>query len=171
MLKKMNKGGKEGPTEKADSSPAVEPPPAPRPAPVDGGKQTIIGEHITIEGAIRGRENLVIDGSMKGNIELAQHQFTVGPKGKVEAEILAENVTVSGRLAGNIQASGKVLITREADFSGEIKAKRIAVEDGAFLKAVIELERDAGKAQPKRAGDGKTESEPTVLSIDGAAKG
>jgi cytoskeletal protein CcmA (bactofilin family) len=67
----------------------------------------------------------------------------VGPKGHVEAEIHAGNVTVSGWLNGNINALDKVAITQDADFNGEIKAKRISIEDGAYLKAVIELERES----------------------------
>ncbi len=108
-------------------------------------QRTVIGEHIAIEGDIRGKEDLIIEGSVKGSISLQAHHLTVGPKGKVEAEIDAENVTISGQLIGNIKAAGKVEITREADFTGEIKARRISVEDGAFLKAVIELEREAQK--------------------------
>jgi cytoskeletal protein CcmA (bactofilin family) len=106
------------------------------------GARTIIGEKISVEGGIHGGEDLVIEGSVKGSIELEKHHLTVGPKGHVEAEIHANNVTISGQLVGNIKALGKVEITKEADFNGEIKAKRIAVEDGAYLKAVIELERE-----------------------------
>ena len=109
------------------------------------GQRTVIGEHISIEGDIRGKEDLLIEGSVKGSISLKSHHLTVGPKGKVEAEIDADNVTISGLLVGNIKAAGKVQITREADFTGEIKARRISVEDGAFLKAAIELEREAEK--------------------------
>ncbi len=105
-------------------------------------KATVIGENISVEGTILGRENLIIEGAMNGNIELEKHKVTIGLKGQVAAAIHAEDVTVSGRLAGNIQAAGKVVFTKEADFNGEIKAKRIAVEDGAYLKAMIELERD-----------------------------
>ncbi len=115
------------------------------PASVSAGGQTIIGEQITIEGSIRGKEILVIEGSVKGKIELDNHHLIVGPKGQVEAEINADNVTISGRLIGNVKATGKVAITKEADFTGEIKAKRISVEDGAYLKAVIELEREPEK--------------------------
>lgn len=122
----------------APSSPAVTTTPT---AP----QRTVIGEHISIEGDIQGKEDLVIEGSVKGSISLQAHHITVGPKGKVEAEIDAENVTISGQLVGNIKAAGKVEITREADFTGEIKAHRISVEDGAFLKAVIELERESQK--------------------------
>jgi len=123
-------------------------PHTPAPSVAPGQEKTIIGQHISVEGIVRGQENLVIEGSMKGSIELEKHQVTVGSKGKVEAEIHADNVIISGRLVGNIKAHGKVEITKEADFSGEIKAKRISVEDGAYLKAVIELERDSDRKDP-----------------------
>lgn len=106
---------------------------------------TIIGERISIEGNIKGEGDLTIDGSVKGSIELNKYHLTVGAEGRVEADINAENVTIGGRMTGNIKAGSKVEITKEADFEGEIKAKRISVEDGAYLKAVIELEREAQK--------------------------
>jgi cytoskeletal protein CcmA (bactofilin family) len=108
-------------------------------------EKTIIGEQITIKGGIKGKEDLVINGSVKGSIELGGYHLTVGPMGKVEGEISADNVTISGRLSGNIKALDKVEITKEADFNGEVKAKRISVEDGAYLKAVIELEKEPDK--------------------------
>ncbi len=107
------------------------------------GNKTIIGEGITIEGTIRGKEDLIIEGTVKGKIEVGGNHLTVGRNGMVEAEIHAESVTISGRLKGNVQAVGRVAITEEADFNGEIRAKTISVQDGAFLKAVIELEREA----------------------------
>ena len=112
-------------------------------APVEG--KTIIGEQIIIDGTIRGKEDLLIEGSVKGRIEVETNHLTVGPKGQVEAEIQAANVTISGRLVGNINAAEKVKITKDADFNGEITAKSISVEDGAFLKAVIELKREPHK--------------------------
>jgi len=65
-------------------------------------EKTVIGEQISIEGSIRGKENLLIEGSMKGKIELEEHQVIVGSKGQVEAEIHAKDVTISGRMTGNI---------------------------------------------------------------------
>jgi cytoskeletal protein CcmA (bactofilin family) len=117
----------------------------PPPSPVSATGKTIIGKQVAIEGGIQGSEDLVIEGTVKGSIELEKFHLTVGPKGKVEAEIRAGNVTVSGRLKGNIAALDRVDITKDADFSGEIKAKRISVEDGAYLKAVIEVERESQK--------------------------
>jgi cytoskeletal protein CcmA (bactofilin family) len=155
---------------------SIDPTPAPTPT-FDMGttdEKTVIGQHISVEGIIRGGENLVIEGSMKGTIELEKHQVTVGPNGQVEAEIHADNVTISGRLAGNIKAHGKVEITKDADFSGEIKAKRIAVEDGAYLKAVIELERGESKgtsgARPLGSSSPNKENPPPKAPL-GSIKG
>jgi cytoskeletal protein CcmA (bactofilin family) len=101
--------------------------------------KTIIGKDIIIEGDIRGNEHLVIDGSVKGNIEMAAHNFALGPDGKVEGEIHARNISISGKMKGNIKTPGKIEITKEADFRGDICAKSIAVENGAFFKGSVEL--------------------------------
>jgi cytoskeletal protein CcmA (bactofilin family) len=146
------------------------------PNPNSSGDKTVIGEQISIEGSIHGKENLLIEGSMKGKIELQEHQVIVGSKGQVEAEIHAKDVTISGRMTGNIQALGKVEITRAAEFNGEVKARRISVEDGAYIKAVIELEREdrkkassTGKPDLQVASSGLGEK-PIALS-GGADKG
>ena len=149
---------------------AAEPPAPPRPAAIE--QKTVIGDQISIEGAIRGKEDLLIEGSVKGSIEVKAHHLTVGVKGQVEAEILAANVTVSGKLAGNINATGKVEITREADFNGEIKARSISVQDGAYLKAVIEMEREPLKSiSPSGKPEEKTSSDPIKEPVILAGKG
>ena len=92
-----------------------------------GNEKTVIGEHISIDGTVRAREDLLIQGSLKGTIELDKHHITIGSKGKVEADIQAENITIGGTVNGNVSVLGKVEITREADFTGQIKAKSIAI--------------------------------------------
>jgi cytoskeletal protein CcmA (bactofilin family) len=106
---------------------------------------TIIGEKISIEGNIRAEENLTIEGFMKGSVEIAKHSFGVGSKGRVEGEIRANNVLIGGLLHGKVNATGKVEITKNADFYGDIKAHSIAIEEGAFFKGEIELGRDPHK--------------------------
>ncbi len=128
--------------------------------------KTIIGDRISIKGDIRGNEDLVIEGSMQGKIELENSQIIVGSKGRVEAQINAKNVTISGQLTGNIQASGTVKITKDARFGGEIKARSISVEDGAYLKAAIELLRDPNKPEPAA---GKETLKPTQDVVGSSA--
>ena len=117
-----------------------------RPTPIlrseTSADNTVIGENISVEGNIRGTEHLTIEGSMNGNIEMEKHNFTVGSQGRVEGKINAQNVNVSGQMIGNINTKGKVEITKEADFMGDIKAKSISVEDGAYFKGSIVLEKE-----------------------------
>ncbi|MCJ7539264.1 MAG: polymer-forming cytoskeletal protein [Desulfobacterales bacterium] len=104
--------------------------------------KTIIGEHISIEGNIHGEGHLLIEGSMKGNIVMDKHDFALGSKGRFEGEIQAQNVSISGQMIGNIKTQGRVEITKEADFSGEVKAKSISIGDGAYFKGTIELDKE-----------------------------
>ncbi len=126
------------PTATVTSSPTATPSPTPTPS----EEKTTIGEHIIIEGHIKGREHLVIEGEMKGDVEMEQHNFTVGSNGRVDGEVRAQNVSISGLLKGTIDAKGKVEVTKEADFFGDIKAKSISVEDGAYFKGSIELNQE-----------------------------
>ena len=135
---------------------------------VSVGEKTVIGEQVSFQGRIRGEEDLVIDGSVKGSIELQEYHLTVAPKGHVEADIHADNVTITGRLIGNIKAGCKVEFTREAVFNGEIKAKHISVEDGAYLKTAIELEQEPQKkaapvSKPADQAASRPEKEPLAL--------
>ncbi|UCD78354.1 MAG: polymer-forming cytoskeletal protein [Desulfobacterales bacterium] len=128
--------------EEKPTAPSPPPPPPPRPASPTSEEKTTIGQHIAIEGQIRGKEHLVIEGSMKGNVQMENHNFTVGANGRVDGEVRAQNVAIAGQLKGTINAMGKVEVTKEADFYGDIKAKSISVEDGAYFKGSIELNRE-----------------------------
>ena len=133
----------------AELKPTPPTPPAPSPnvSPerYTSEEKTTIGERITIEGSIRGEENLTIEGAMKGNIEMGKHNFSIGPNGRMDGEIHAQNVTINGQFKGTIKALGKVAVTKKADFNGEIKAKSFSVEDGAYFKGVVELDREPHK--------------------------
>ena len=142
MLGKTKKPENDTPFTAAEKEEIKPTPPSPRPPSTPSEEKTIIGEHIAIEGQIRSEEHLVIEGAMKGNVEMEKHNFTVGTSGRVEGEIRARNVSISGRLQGTINALGKVEVSKEADFFGAIKAKSISVEDGAYFKGSIELDRE-----------------------------
>jgi cytoskeletal protein CcmA (bactofilin family) len=132
------------------------------PSPGHTADKTVIGENISVEGNIRGDEHLVIEGSMKGNIEMEKHNFTVGSKGRVEGEIHAQSVRVSGQLIGNIKTKSKVEITKEADFMGDIRAKSISVEDGAYFKGSIELDREPHRKTALTGKSTTTETSPPI---------
>ena len=155
--------------EKASPSPSPSPPP-PRPVPTASEEKTTIGQNISIEGQIRGDEHLVIEGSMKGNVHMEKHNFTVGPNGRVDGEIRAQNVSISGQLRGTINALGSVEVTKDADFYGDIKAKSISVQDGAYFKGSIELNREPHrKAAFAEAAKGPSTPAPGQAAFSPAA--
>lgn len=126
------------------------------PGPIANSSKTVIGANVVIEGNVKGGENLVIDGVIKGNINAPDHHVTIGPKGRIEGEIHAHDAVIGGLHQGKVSAEGRVEVTQNADFYGEIKCKSISVQDGAYFKGIIELQRDPHRE--KQPADRKVES-------------
>jgi cytoskeletal protein CcmA (bactofilin family) len=116
----------------------------------------IIGKSVMIKGQIFSREDLTIDGEIDGSVELHEHRLTVGPNGKLQAGVKAREVVVLGTIHGNVEASDKIDIRKDAKLVGDIKTARIVIEDGAYFKGSIdiarpEVSRTAAPAQSKPA--------------------
>jgi cytoskeletal protein CcmA (bactofilin family) len=109
-----------------------------------------------IKGQIFSREDLTIDGEIDGSVELHEHRLTVGPNGKLQAGVKAREVVVLGTIHGNVEASDKIDIRKDAKLVGDIKTARIVIEDGAYFKGSIdiarpEISKPAAPAQAKAA--------------------
>jgi cytoskeletal protein CcmA (bactofilin family) len=111
-----------------------------------GGSATI-GKAVKIAGQIFSREDLYVDGDVEGTIELMDHKLTVGPNGKVHAGVKAREVVALGAIQGNVEASERIEIRKDAKLVGDIKTARIVIEDGAYFKGSI----DIVKSEPKVA--------------------
>jgi cytoskeletal protein CcmA (bactofilin family) len=109
-----------------------------------------IGKGVSITGQIYSREDLIIDGEIDGTIEANEHKITIGPNGKVKAGIKAKDIVVLGAVQGNVEASDKIDIKKDARLVGDIKTARISIEDGAIFKGSIDIVRtEAPKAAAK----------------------
>ena len=100
---------------------------------------TTIGKGVVIEGEVKGGEDLVIDGKVDGTIELPQHVLTVGPTGRVNAQLSAKSVVVLGKVNGSIQASELVRIGDAGSVEGAVSAPRLAMADGAQLQGRVDM--------------------------------
>jgi cytoskeletal protein CcmA (bactofilin family) len=108
-----------------------------------------IGKSVSIKGQIMSREDLYLDGQFEGTVELQEHRLTIGPNGSVQANVKAREVVVVGTIHGNVEASDKVEIRKEAKLVGDIRTARVAIEDGAYFKGSIEIiKQDIGKQAP-----------------------
>ena len=98
-----------------------------------------IGKAVKINGQIFSKEDLYIDGDVEGSIELQEHRLTIGPNGKVHSTVKAREVVVLGTIQGNVDASDRLELRKDARLVGDIKTARIIIEDGAYFKGSIDI--------------------------------
>lgn len=110
-----------------------------------------IGKSVVIKGEISSSEDLYVDGEVRGAIELRDHALTVGPNGKVNANVTAREIAVLGTLNGNVHASDKIEIRKTGSILGDLTTARIMIEDGAYFKGSIDILKAGVKPEPKPA--------------------
>jgi cytoskeletal protein CcmA (bactofilin family) len=110
-----------------------------------------IGKSVVVKGELSGSEDLVVDGEVEGSIALRGQSLTIGPNGRVRANVEARNVILHGRVDGDIHASDRVELRKSASLSGDITTARISIEDGAFFKGTIDIQKPepAPKIEPR----------------------
>jgi cytoskeletal protein CcmA (bactofilin family) len=123
--------------------------------------KTTINSSTTIDGNIKAKEHLIINGRIKGNVDIEGYNLFLGPGGRLEGEVRSKNVKIRGHMKGDIIASGTVEIANEAHFSGNIKSNGISVEQGAYFDALVNL----GKKPSEPATPQKTPTEKPKTTL------
>jgi cytoskeletal protein CcmA (bactofilin family) len=109
-----------------------------------------IGKSVVVKGELSGSEDLYVDGQVEGSITLRGQSLTIGPNGRVRANVEARNVILHGQVDGNITASDRVELRKSASLRGDISTARIAIDDGAYFKGTIDIQKTEGsKAEAK----------------------
>ena len=118
--------------------------------------QSYIGPNLALEGKITGSEPLLVEGSVRGEINL-NADLRIGPKARVEATVHARNVVIEGKLAGDVSADQRVELITTATVDGNIKAPKIVVAEGARFRGAVDMGSARPKDQPDTpaAGSGK----------------
>ena len=124
-----------------------------------------IGKAVKVVGKIYSKEDLIVDGDLEGTVEALEHKLTIGPNGTVHADVKAREVAVLGSLQGDVEATDKIEIRKDAKLVGNIKTARILIEDGAYFKGAI----DVVKAEPKAAPEAQ-QSDPAPPSAGPVAQ-
>jgi cytoskeletal protein CcmA (bactofilin family) len=107
------------------------------------GEMIIIGQSVVIKGELSCGEDLYIDGQVEGTIDPKGNRLTIGPNGRVKANVIACAVVVQGKLEGNIQASDRVDLKQSAVVMGDIATHRISIDDGAYFKGSLNIQKEA----------------------------
>ena len=131
-----------------------------------------IGKSVVIKGELTGSEDLTIEGHVEGKIELRQNVLTIGPNGKIKAQVFAKSVIILGEVTGNVTATEKVDLRDNGSVDGDIAAPRVAIAEGAHFRGSIDMQRaGAGKsdAKPAPAQQGQPAAQATANNPQPAA--
>jgi len=118
-----------------------------------------IGKSVVIKGELTGSEDLTIEGHVEGTIQLKEYVLTIGPNGRIKAQIFAKSVVVLGEVTGNVTASEKVDIRDNGSVDGDLIAPRIAIAEGAHFRGSVDMQRKGGPGQAK------VELKPTSVAV------
>jgi cytoskeletal protein CcmA (bactofilin family) len=108
-----------------------------------------LGSSLHVKGEITGTEDLVIDGSVEGLIQLGEGKLTVGTAAKLTADIIAHDVVVYGQVKGDVHVKGRIEIKKDGSVIGNLTTAQILIEDGADFRGTIEIDRSAAQETQK----------------------
>ena len=120
-----------------------------------------IGKSVVIKGELSGSEDLTIEGHVEGKIDLRDNVLTIGPNGKIKAEVFAKAVVVLGEVTGNVTASEKVDIRDNGSVDGDIASPRVAIAEGAHFRGSVDMQRAGQKAQAQPQAKPNQPGQPT----------
>ncbi len=133
------------------SAPAAATPGSGEPRTQIGRDNVNIGKSVIIKGELSGSEDLTIEGHVEGRIDLKDNVLTIGPNGKIKAEVFAKSVVVLGEVTGNVTASEKVDIRDNGSVDGDIASPRVAIAEGAHFRGAVDMQRSGAKTAVKPA--------------------
>jgi cytoskeletal protein CcmA (bactofilin family) len=107
---------------------------------------SVVSAGLRIKGEISGNEDLLVNGIVECPIQLDETMLTVGPSGKLTANVVAREVIVFGEVKGNLVARDRIQIKKEGSVVGDLTTGRIVIEDGANFKGSIEIVRQTTDA-------------------------
>jgi cytoskeletal protein CcmA (bactofilin family) len=138
-------------------------PPSTTNEPLRGMERTTvnIGKSVVIKGELNGSEDLTIEGQVDGKIELRQNVLTIGPNGRIKAQVFAKSVIVLGEVTGNVTATEKVDIRDNGSVDGDIAAPRVAIAEGAHFRGSIDMQKTGA---PKTEAKAETKGEPKAAA-------
>ncbi len=133
------------------------------------GGSAALGKNVTVKGQIFAREDLTIDGEVEGTVECHEHRLTIGPNARVQAGLKAREIIIQGSIQGNVDATDKIDIKKEAKLVGDIKTSRIVIEDGAYFKGSIDISKAAARPVVQAAASASTPAAPAPATPVAAA--
>jgi cytoskeletal protein CcmA (bactofilin family) len=103
--------------------------------------ETVIGPSIKVKGDFHGEGDIIIEGSVEGEISTKQF-ISVGANAKIVANITANNAKIAGTINGDLRVAGYLEILHTAVIDGDVHASEISIEKGAILHGKLNMKND-----------------------------
>jgi len=97
-----------------------------------GTNVTVIAVGSTVEGTLRVKGMLQVDGRVEGNL-IADGHISVGPEGKIIGDVTADNLSVGGRVEGTLSARGHLHVLSTGVVSGSARYTTLEVDRGGVM--------------------------------------
>jgi cytoskeletal protein CcmA (bactofilin family) len=130
-----------------------------------------IEKNLRINGDLTAGEDLTVDCTFEGSIQVPGHHLTIAAGSQVHAAVSAQIVTVRGTFEGQIEAE-TLHVAQGATVTATVIAKKVAIQDGALVNASINTERAraAGDVARHRAAQRLTEATSSNEPSAGASR-
>jgi cytoskeletal protein CcmA (bactofilin family) len=129
------------------------------------GASSTISAGLRIHGELGGTGDLYIDGEVQGSVRFGQAKVTVGPHGRVQADIEAREIVIEGTVQGNLKAGESVRLGAASHVQGSLMTPRVAIEDGARLRGKVETTRAGDLKRGAAAGHVKSAEIPPTTPV------
>jgi cytoskeletal protein CcmA (bactofilin family) len=129
-------------------------------------RMSVLGPTLRFKGELSAEEDLLIEGRVEGSIQHSQ-RITVGPKGKVKANISAELIVVEGTVEGDLHAQKSVKIKDTADVRGNVHAPSVTITEGAKFNGGVEMESRHGAQTAAGVGADPSRASPVKTNVVG----
>lgn len=111
----------------------------------------VIGPKITIKGELTGEEDLLIQGTVEGTIDLKGNQLIIGAQGTVRANLMAKIIIIEGTVEGDLIGQERIEIKASSNVKGNLIADRVTLEDGAQFRGSIDMDSKGSGTSGKYA--------------------
>lgn len=96
--------------------------------------ETLIGPRVRINGDISFSGGLYVEGTIQGSVVADEDGvLTLAENGRIEGEVRAPHVVISGQLVGDIHAGERVQLNGSARVQGNIYYKTVEMQAGAMI--------------------------------------
>jgi cytoskeletal protein CcmA (bactofilin family) len=109
----------------------------------------IISEGTKIKGDVIANGDIRIDGELLGNIS-AKGRLVIGPKGKIEGQIICNNIEISGYVKGKVTASELINMKSTSQIIGDIVAGKLSVEPGSLFSGTCVMNGTKPLNEPEK---------------------